>query len=184
MRDRSRPWSILPRRTASQKGITCSTRGPWRGQDDRLRRSSRTPSRVASIPPWPCTTRAERSNAGPSFRSAFERGQVHLDQGKHPGRRQCPSRDRSASLTVSRSLPVHADKQIFSKSFSMSQTCQKTSHPKALYSGFSKILSKDTVMNLRAHARTCFHCRSLIVSRAIDTRRYRRKDQTPPRARH
>jgi hypothetical protein len=67
--------SILPRRTASQKGITCSTRrsgSPWRGQDDRLRRSSRTHRWVASIPPRPCTTRAERSNAGPSFRSAFE----------------------------------------------------------------------------------------------------------------
>jgi hypothetical protein len=79
--------SILPRRTASQKGITCSTSGsrsPWRGQDDRLRRPSRTHRRVASIPPWPCTTRAERSNAGPSFRSAFERGQVHLDHGKPP----------------------------------------------------------------------------------------------------
>jgi hypothetical protein len=65
--------SILPRRTASQKGITCSMRGsrsPWRGQDDRLRRSSRTQRRIASIPPWPRTTPAERSNAGPSFRSA------------------------------------------------------------------------------------------------------------------
>jgi hypothetical protein len=79
--------SNLPRRTASQKGITCSMRGsrpPWRGQDDRLRRSSPTHRRVASIPQWSCTTLAVRSNTGQSFRSAFERGQVHLDHGKPP----------------------------------------------------------------------------------------------------
>jgi hypothetical protein len=48
--------SILPRRTASQKGISCSMRGsrsPWRGQDDRPRRSSRTPFSPPKHCLWP-----------------------------------------------------------------------------------------------------------------------------------
>jgi hypothetical protein len=62
------------------------------GQDDRLRRCSRTHKRVASIPPWPCTARAERSNAGHPSVAPSKEVKFTLITGSHPSRRQCPSR--------------------------------------------------------------------------------------------
>jgi hypothetical protein len=76
------------------------------GQDDRLRRRSHTHKRVASIPPWPCTARAERSNAGhPSVAPSKEAKFTFT--GSHPSPRQCPSRVNRVALTACSSLPVY-----------------------------------------------------------------------------
>jgi len=81
----------LPRRTASQQGgITCSMRGsrsPWRWHDDRLRRSSPTHKagcKHTAMAMYNTCCAQQHGPIGQSFRSAFERGQVHLDHGKPP----------------------------------------------------------------------------------------------------
>jgi hypothetical protein len=87
--------AFYPCRRRPKRGITCSMRGSrssWRGQDDRLRRSTRTHRRVVSIPPWPCTARAERSSAGHPSGAPSKQAKFTLITGSHPGRRQCPSR--------------------------------------------------------------------------------------------
>jgi hypothetical protein len=74
------------------------------GQDDRPRRRSRTHKRVASIPPWPCTARAERSNAGHPSVAPSKEAKFTLITGSHPSRRQCPSRVKPGNPL--RSVPL------------------------------------------------------------------------------
>jgi hypothetical protein len=132
LRDRSRPWKHSTPADGVPKGDHLLDEGiavSMAGQDDRLRRSSRTHRWVASIPPWPCTTRAERSNAGPSFRSAFEnRASANRNHGSR--------RIRATTTVIKCTFTVIQDYLI---------QCSNRCPPRLrmLYSGFSHERQED-----------------------------------------